>query len=181
MIRSCDVSLSYLLEHKLKNVLRENPPPNGHRVTLQWKEVVTPAIARQRHLRACTGTNQQGTADGVCYTCPAGTIRPPKGYVGEDYPRLVANSTDVSPEGVEPCPHCLCTPCIIAQPPSFLTGSAAPAIGNMSKRFSLYRKFWQLLKEIGVWRCETYLQRKSTHTSRDDPREIIPKCVVAVS
>ena len=26
--------------HKLKKFLRDNPPPNGHRVTLRWKEVV---------------------------------------------------------------------------------------------------------------------------------------------
>lgn len=108
-----------------------------------------------------------------------GTIRPPKGYDGDDYPRLV-ESKDDCPEGVEPCPHCLSSPCVIEQPPNFLTGSAAPALGNISKRFSLYRKFWQLLKEIGLWQCETYLQRKGARTARDDPREIIPKCVVMV-
>ena len=109
-----------------------------------------------------------------------GVIRPPKGYEGDDFPRLGRiDSDDGSPEDGS-CPHCLCAPCVIAKPPSFLAGSAMPALGNMTKRFSLYRKFWQLLKELGLWQCETYLQRKEARTARDDPREIIPECVVTV-
>ena len=54
---------------------------------------------------------------------------------------------------------------------SLLRGRAQAAIGNGSKRFLLYKKFWQVLKDLGVWRCEKYLEWKSQRTSRDDPRE----------
>ena len=106
-----------------------------------------------------------------------GSNRPPKGYSGGEFPRLVGKNEQ---PGVNPCPHCLCTPCVISQPPNFLIGSAAPALGNVSKRFYLYRKFWQMLKEVGLWECDTYIERKSVHTRRDDPREIMPECVVKV-
>ena len=169
--------------HKLKQFLRDNPPPSGHRVTLQWKEVVSPPILRQRQRRARVGTNKQThkhkqTIIDMLYNVHIGAIRPPKGYVSMDFPLLVGNTDDGPQE--EQCPYCLCVPCIIVQPPSFLTGSAASSLGNISKRFALYRKFWQLLKELRLWQCDVYLQRKSVRTSTDDPREIIPECIVKV-
>ena len=102
--------------------------------------------------------------------------RAPKGYEGDNYPMLVYDNKSQE----ECCPHCLCNSCIIARPPDFLTGSATPALSNMRKRYTLYRKFWQLLKEIGLWQCERYLQRKQGRTARDDPREIIPQCIIMV-
>ena len=106
-----------------------------------------------------------------------GVMRPPKGYTDGNFPQL---GGQIGSGEEECCPHCLCVPCVIAMPPAFLTGSAAPALGNMTKRFALYRKFWQLLKELGLWQHDTYLQRKGARTARDDPREIIPHCIVTV-
>ena len=56
------------------------------------------------------------------------------------------------------CPHSLCTPCVVAQPPDFLVGSSAASLNNVSKQYSLYRKFWALLQQLGVWEHPTYLE-----------------------
>ena len=79
------------------------------------------------------------------------------------------------------CPHCLCSPCVIALPPEFLRGYCSPHPANDEKRYRLYRLFWALLSTLGVWRDEEYLQMKESRTSRDDRREIIPKCIITVS
>ena len=50
------------------------------------------------------------------------------------------------------CPHCFCSPCVIANPPSFVVGRAAMNAHNAHKRYPLYRKFWRVLNELGVWR-----------------------------
>ena len=83
--------------------------------------------------------------------------------------------------GDSSCPHCFCMPCIIQQPPEFLVGSSAPYEGNAVYRFRLYRRFWRTFKDIGLWRQEEYLRKKERRTTRNDPREIIPLCVVKVS
>ena len=83
--------------------------------------------------------------------------------------------------GQNHCPHCLCAPCVIAQPPDFLRGSSSPHPANDEKRHRLYRLFWRSLKDLGLWRDEEYLARKEIRTSRDDKRDIIPKCVITVS
>ncbi len=59
------------------------------------------------------------------------------------------------------CPHCLCTLCVVAQPPDFLVGSSAASFNNVSKRYSLYRKFWALLWQLGVWEHPTYTWNKT--------------------
>ena len=51
---------------------------------------------------------------------------------------------------------------------------------NASKRFRLYRLFWGLLKDVGVWRAEEYLRRKERRMRRGDRREIIPYCIKEV-
>ena len=51
-------------------------------------------------------------------------------------------------------PHCLCTMCVVAQPPDFLVGSSAASMTNVSKRYSLYR----LLQHLEVWKHPTYLE-----------------------
>ena len=38
------------------------------------------------------------------------------------------------------------------------------------------RLYWKTLSELGVWCDEEYLQRKASHTSTYDRREIIPRC-----
>ena len=48
-----------------------------------------------------------------------------KGYGTGDHPTL-GQPTDQSY-----CPHCLCTPCVVAQPPDFLVGSSAPSLNNI--------------------------------------------------
>ena len=103
-----------------------------------------------------------------------GTIRP-LGYPGNRPFPVFGDGGDSS------CPHCLCTPCIIQQPPEFLVGSSAPYEGNSVYRFRLYRRFWRLFQNIGLWRHEVYLRRKEIRTAREDPREILPLCVVKVS
>ena len=78
------------------------------------------------------------------------------------------------------CPHCLCAPCVIALPPDFLRGCCGPHPANDEKRYRLYRLFWRLLKDLGVWRDEEYMKRKEERTARDDRREIIPLCIIEV-
>ena len=74
---------------------------------------------------------------------------------------LEVASTDVAPilDGGSRCPHCFCRPCIIASPPVFLVGSASADARNAHKHFPLYRKFWRVLNELGMWRHEEYLER----------------------
>ena len=82
--------------------------------------------------------------------------------------------------GDDKCPHCLCTPCVVSRSPSFLEGTAAADGRNAHKRYPLYRKFWKVLNELGVWRHEEYLVRKVLRTSVSDVREIMPTCVLNV-
>ena len=60
--------------------------------------------------------------------------------------------TDVAPvlDGSSRCPHCFSRPCIIMSPPAFLIGSASPDARNPHKGFSLYRKFWRVLHDLGM-------------------------------
>ena len=101
--------------------------------------------------------------------------RTPRGYDGSHFPVLVVDGED------ERCPYCLCNPCIIAQPPNFLRGSAAAHVRNRAKRYKLYHKFWQLLSDVGLWYHPEYLARKEATSERDDPRELMPECVKEVS
>ena len=83
--------------------------------------------------------------------------------------------------GPDPCPHCCSSPCIVSNPPSFLVGSSVADVRNANKRYPLYRKFWTLLKDIGLWNYKPYLVRKSARTNRADVQDIIPSCVTNVS
>ena len=84
-------------------------------------------------------------------------------------------------QGEGHCIHCLFLPCIVSRPPSFVTGQSGPHARNNQHRYRLYRCFWKVLKELGLWRNPQYLSRKCRVTHEDDPREIIPLCVVNVS
>ena len=75
------------------------------------------------------------------------------------------------------CPHCLCGPCIVSRQPAFLVGMARPSLTNRTKRFRLYRKFWQLLSYVGFWHHPMYLRRKQARTVVHDEREIMPQCI----
>ena len=70
---------------------------------------------------------------------------------------------------------------MIALPPDFLTGACGPHPANDEKRHRLYRKFWRLLQDVGLWGDEEYLRRKERQTVRHDKRDIMPKCVIVVS
>ena len=83
--------------------------------------------------------------------------------------------------GPDACPHCFSSPCVVNNPPSFLVGGSVADLRNANKQYPLYRKFWRLLKEIGLWNYEPYLIRKSARTNRADVREIIPSCITSVS
>ena len=82
--------------------------------------------------------------------------------------------------GASRCPHCFWGPCIVASPPAFLVGTAPAKSRNSHKCFPLYRKFWRVLDDLGVWRHVEYLERKALQTSTDDVREIMPECVLNV-
>ena len=84
-------------------------------------------------------------------------------------------------DGDGACPYCHLAPCVMRQLPSWLRGSAAAALSNMTKRFKLYQKFWTLLRQLGVWSHPDYLVLKQTKTNLSDPREVMPDCVLAVS
>ena len=101
-------------------------------------------------------------------TPPAG----PKGYRNSSNAPLLL--------GPSHCPQCLCSPCVIEQPPDFLAGSAGPHPANDYKRHRLYKMFWRLLKDLGVWKTEEYLMRKEGRTRRADRREIMPGCIIKV-
>ena len=55
-------------------------------------------------------------------------------------------------DGPERCPHCFCSPCVVALPPAFLVGSVPPNLRNAHKIYPLYRKFWRVCRDIGVWK-----------------------------
>ena len=83
-------------------------------------------------------------------------------------------------KGINYCQDCLCSPCVVVLPPDFLRGSASPHDANAGKRHELYRQFWKLLRDLGVWRDEEYLARKEQRTVRDDRRDILPNCIIQV-
>ena len=99
----------------------------------------------------------------------------PSGYEGGNPP--VLNGTEDEP----PCPYCHLGPCIISRAPSWLVGSSAPGLGNLAKRCTLYRKFWRVLRQLGVWSHPLYLNEKMLHTTSADVWEVMPKCVTTVS
>ena len=85
--------------------------------------------------------------------------------------------TDVAPilDGRSKCPYCFCRPCINASPLAFLVGSASDDARNTHKHFPLYRKFWRVLNQLGMWRHEEYLERKALRITTYDVREIMPE------
>ena len=116
-----------------------------------------------------------------CLTGPSGHatkrlntgLVPPKGY-RDGFPSLGGE------EEHPPCPHCFCGPCVIEMPPDFLMGSSAPHERNREQRYKLYQKFWRLMGELGLWKHAPYKRRKTQKTAEDDPREILPECIVKV-
>lgn len=96
----------------------------------------------------------------------------PSGYDNSEPPVL---------DGEGACPHCHLAPCVVARPPSWLRGSASANLGNISKRFTRYSKFWTLLGQLGVWSHPLYLEYKQTKTAIHDKREVMPDCVLRVS
>ena len=101
----------------------------------------------------------------------------------QNHPRGYQHSTSYPVlRGPNHCQYCLCAPCVIRfpPPPEFLRGSCCPHPANAEKRYTLYRKFWGLLKDLGVWRDESYLIKKQQRTARDDRRDIMPDYVIQV-
>ena len=84
-------------------------------------------------------------------------------------------------DGPNACSHCHLSPCVIDRPPSWVRGSSAPSLGNNSKHFTLYGRFWTFLHQLGVWNHPWYLQYKRTQASVLDTRDVLPACVVRVS
>ena len=98
----------------------------------------------------------------------------PSGLEDRDPPCLGGNPTD------SPCPFCHLGPCIIVRHPSWLVGSSSPSLMCMEKRYKLYRKFWQVLRQLGVWSYPQYLAYKATQTAVSDVRDVMPECVIKV-
>ena len=67
-----------------------------------------------------------------------------------------------------------------SRPLTFLVGRAAEDAKNAHKRYPLYRKFWRVLNDLGVWRHDQYLARKALRTCVEDVREVTPTCVLNV-
>ena len=86
----------------------------------------------------------------VTYLCSS------SGYNNADPPKL---------DGPNACPHCHLAPCVTARPLSWVRDSAEARLGNITKRFRRYRKFWTLLGQLGVWNHPEYLDYKRTKTS----------------
>ena len=93
----------------------------------------------------------------------------------------VISSVSVSSSSGSICPTCYQMPCVIIQAPSWLRGSAAPSLTIAAKRYSLYRRFWTLLGQLGVWNHPTYLAIKLAKTTGNDCRDVMPDCVIKVS
>ena len=55
-----------------------------------------------------------------------------------------------------------------------------PSLGNPAKRYALYRKYYRVLRHLGVWTHPLYLNEKVAHTILTDVREVMPKWVVTV-
>ena len=151
-----DSTPTQLFVAQVNKVLKECKPP-GFDVSVRWEEGVQDDEAgpsTQRKRKRPTSASA------------------PKGYDGTQFPVL---------DGDDRCIHCLCTPCIVSMPPDFLVGSSVPHLRNNTKRFKLYKKFWGLLKDIGLWSHPEYVARKVRRTAVDDQREMIPHCIVKVS
>ena len=87
------------------------------------------------------------------------------------------------------CPQCICDPCIThaANRQSWWPERQhPPRDGNSNGRKHLYKKFWSMLSERGLWVKEIYLTRKRDALARDPNRknyvyhrrELIPSCVL---
>ena len=70
---------------------------------------------------------------------------------------------------------------MIALPPDWLRGQCDPHDANAEKRYWFYRKFWGLLRDLGLWDDPEYVRRKEWRTARDDRREKMANCVIIVS
>ena len=106
---------------------------------------------------------------------PYRTSAVPKGYSYENPPPLIGCGQEDNF-----CPHCLMCPCVVLKPPEFLRGSSDAHIRNRQHRFRLYRGFWKMLKDLGVWNDDRYLERKKRVTQEHDQREIMPSCIIDV-
>ena len=152
-----------------------NQPPNSS-VALRWSHSTSPASDIPDPVDASSrGYVTKGSPRSLVLMLKFVGYFPshPRGYrENPRYPVL---------RGPDHCHHCLCTPCVIQLPPDFLRGSASPHPANDEKRFRLYRLFWKVLSDVGLWNDEEYLRRKEGRTVIHDKREIMPKCVVTVS
>ena len=164
---------------KLRQFCTENRDPHGCHMSLHWvKAPEPPAEEEKEQLQERLQGNGRDahkqktnfTLNPVFLCCTV--YAHPRGY--RTSPRCPA----LRAEGH--CPDCLCTPCIITVPPDFLKGSCNAHPVNAEKRHGLYRKFWGLLNDLGVWRDPEYLRRKERRTVRDDRRDVLPACVLKV-
>ena len=145
------------LTAQVNQLIRQFP---HHNVVIQWDRI--PENEAQAGIGASQGDNQ--------VTRPIGNH--PRGYQqSPNVPTLCGSNY---------CAHCLCSPCVIQLPPDFLRGAAGPHSANDEKRHRLYRMFWRVLRDLGLWRDNEYLQRKKQRTRRDDRRDILPTCVTMV-
>ena len=160
---------------KVNAFFRDNPPPNNT-VKVKWEMVLPEPQPDQSQYQ---GSSRDTVLWEIFffYNHKIFIIEKytnhPKGYRNNPLCPVL--------RGIGHCPHCLCAPCVIAHPPDWLRGACSAHPANDGKRYRLYRMFWRLLKDLRLWNDDEYLARKESRTTKHDKREIIPKCVVAVS
>ena len=158
----------------INRVMAEKAPPH-FRVDVQWRQVQPPPVPQQQQQQQ---QQQDLQDDGMYIACDiTARFTLSTTYIVLQRSRPTRSATDAR----LCCPHCLCAPCVIALPPDWLRGQCDPHDANAEKRCLFYRKFWGLLRDLGLWDDPEYVRRKERRTARDDRREIMPNCVIIVS
>ena len=109
----------------------------------------------------------------ICFCNTELVANNPRGYKNTQHVPVL--------HGLNACGECLCAPCVIVAPPSYLKGSCGPHPANDNKSWELYNIFWGTLKDLGLWKAEEYLRKKTESSRVADRREIIPKCIIQVT
>ncbi|CAC5400046.1 unnamed protein product [Mytilus coruscus] len=86
--------------------------------------------------------------------------------------------------GNEKCPFCLVAPCVAVSNESapWIGEGQPPSAENSGVRKEIYKRFWKIMDNLGVWYTEDYLDRKKNIGGGEwivyHRREIMPDCVL---
>lgn len=81
------------------------------------------------------------------------------------------------------CPHCFLKPCIADANATadFLGRGAPPRADNNAMRRPIYKLFWKQMRNCNGWIIKEYIEKKlSLGGSVNDPREVMPACVLSL-